>query len=649
MEANDQTGTGTVKIMENVDHLHFSDYLNRLPGNLVFERFVKGSAQGRKIVSASTIKDVVVRFAGEKSLKDTFSRLSRDAGYFISLAYLFGRRGLSFDQVGRPEEKSGRRGEGGVGREVKAGNAGLPWEGDELLNSFLVYAAKDDQGKRYYVGFDEFEPFLRTVLAHAIVEKIRTPQQKDGHFFPPELCSRDIAMVVALASQEKLTKTKTGQLSKASDLAVDRLLHGAHSSFDSVAGFARPILLGIEYAHRKGLIALHGEKYLACHEKMSAWMARPAQDLASDFVAFAFSSQPLWRKSMVNEMLSVADNPWLCASSFGTGMKNETTAAVKLFAYLGLVEYCKIGGDYLFRGPRRAPPGRNGISGDRQTQSATVIIVPDFSVMLSQEITPEALYWFSKIGTLESLDKVYKGKISKEVLCDSLAAGISAEKLLELLGNWRCPGNVLETAKEWIREFSRVFMETGAIVVSSEEKVTKQLRAYGPLAQCLSPVPAHCIFKVIKGKEDTVAALLAEMGFDPRSPLQKPSEASGERQGDYGSLVKNESKLAPIFDYGEDEENSGCRFQQGKYSSQMKALEPTELIHVIDFSLLMGCNLRIEYNGSPGVRKGVYLVHPLQCHKSPQPLLEAESGRTSVKKAFLLERIAKIGVEPDHE
>jgi hypothetical protein len=634
--------------MDRLDHFHFSDYLDRLPGNAVFERFVKGCSQGRKIVSASTIKDVVARFAGDKSLKDTFSRLSRDTQYLISLAYLFGSRGLPFDAIDRQARKPARKSEGPV-RDAKGGNAEMPWGADELLSSFLVYAATDDQGNRYYVGFDEFETPLRSLLVRTIIEKIRTPLQKDAHFFSPELCANDVAAVVALASQGKLTKTKTGQLSKVSDQLVNRLLHGAHSSFDGTAGFTKPALLGIEYALRKGLIALHEEKYVVCHERMLAWVSRSTHELSSDFTTFAFSSLPLWRKSMVHEMLSGADNPWLSTSAFGAEMKNAVAAAAKSLAYLGLVEFCKNGGDYLFRGPRRVPAGRNGASGDRQAQATTVMIMPDFSIMLAQETSPEDLYWFSKIGSLDSLDKVYKGRIAKEVLCDSLAAGIPAEKLLGLLGERCCSGNVIETVKEWVREFSRIFMETGAIVVSSEEKVTKQLRSYGPLAQFLTPLPAHCIFKVTQGREETVSALLVEMGFDPRSPLSHSSESPGERHGDSGSLVKKEPKLAPLFDFDQNEEQSGCRLQQGKYSSQMKALEPTELIHVIDFALLMGCNLRIEYNGSPGVRKGMYLVHPLKSQKSPEPLLEAETGRTPVKKAFLLERIARIGVEPDHE
>jgi hypothetical protein len=635
--------------MDRHDHLHFDDYLNRLPGSLVYERFVKRCGLGRKIVSASTIKDVGARFAAEKNLKEIFFRLSKDARYYLGLAYLSGDRGLPFEIVHPSAGKSGPKTEG-EGFDAKKTEAA--WFEDELLGSFLVYAAKDAQGNRYYVGFDEFEPLLRNLLAESIVGKIRTPLQKEAHFSSPDLCVSDVTAIVALASQGKLTKTKTGHLSKVSEQLVNRLLHGAQGAFDSGPGFARPALLAIEYTLRKGLISLHDEQFVAHHDRMAAWVSRPMSELSSDFAAFAFSSWPLWRKGMVHEMLSSADNPWLSASAFGAEMKNRATATIKLMAYLGLVEYCKSAGDYLFRGPRRSVPGRVAASGGRQTQSPGVVMLPDFSAMLAQEIAPEDLYWFSKVGSLDSFDKVYRGKISKDILCDSLSAEIEGKKIMELLTRWHSTANVIETVKEWIREFSRVFMETGAIVVSSEEKVTKQLCSYGPLAGSLTPLTAHCIFKVAKGKEASVAAILAEMGFDPRSPLLQHPHGALERPFETGSvhgLHKEEPQLSPVFDFEEEDGAPGRNPHQGKYSSQLKALELTELIHVVDFSLLMGCNLRIEYSGSPGVRKGMYLVRPLQYQKSPNPILEGETGRASVKKIFLLERIAMIGVESDHE
>jgi hypothetical protein len=107
--------------------------------------------------------------------------------------------------------------------------------------------------------------------------------------------------------------------------------------------------------------------------------------------------------------------------------------------------------------------------------------------------------------------------------------------------------------------------------------------------------------------------------------------------------------LSPIVNFEKLPEAPPLVIQQGKYSSQLKALEITEIMHVIEYSLLMGNRLRIEYGGSPGIRKGVYQIRPLRYEKGPGSGLEAESGRACSKKTFLLDRIVKIGVEPLHE
>jgi hypothetical protein len=636
-------------LMDSRGSFHFSDYLSRLPGNLVFERFVKHSDQSRRIVSATTIQDIKARFVSEKNLKDTFSRLTKDAQYAVSIAYLFGRQGLPFECIQRPGIKSGRKIEGVGNGSIETGKDSVGFD-DELIGSFLVYAADDSQGKRYYVGFDEFEPTLRNVFVRTIAEKIKAHSSKEAHYSSPDLCVSDIAVIVALASQGKLTKTKTGHLSKVSETHFNSLLHATHSSHDYGSGSLRPVMLALEFARLRGLISLHEEHYYAAHERMCEWASRPSVDLAREFVEFAFSTGRLWRRAMVHEMLSNPENPWLSSLAFGAELRNRVLPIIKLLAYFGLVDFYKSAGDFCFRG--HSPRSANRETAIKVGQAPGIMVLPDFTAVLPQEIAPELLYWFSKIGSIESCDKVYKGRIVKEVLFDALSAGIEGSKILELLSRWHSSGNVMETVREWIREFSRVSIESGAFVLSTEEKVTKHLSSFGPLAGCLVPLQAHCIFKVVKGKEGAVAQILSGMGFDIRSSLaHHPPNALDKSIGTeiphYAD--KEEQKLSPVYDFEEKDKIPDLSIQQGKYSSQLKALELTELIHVVDFSLLMGCSLRIEYSGSPGVRKGTYLVRPILYQKSPDPLVEGESGRTGQKKKFLLGRIARIGVEAHRE
>jgi hypothetical protein len=628
---------------------NFSEYLSRLPGSFVYERFLKRSGPERKIVSASTIQDIKTAFATDKNLKEAFSKLSKEAQCAVSLAYLFGEQGVPCLSLGRNLPKSGGKSEKNNAPPRETGIA-FPGFDEECIGSFLVYAAQDSQGARFYVGFDEFEPKLRGLLCRAIVEMARTTSEKDTHPALPGLCVNDISAIVSLAAQGKLAKIKNGHFSKASEQYTGKLLHGCHAPFDWVAGQTRPAAFAFEYAYRRGLLSFRDDRYVPDHGRMCAWISRPLQELHADVVDFALSYLPVWRKTMIDEIGSLRDNPWLSSMAFGPDLSNRVSRDIKVLAYFGLVECQKIPGDLLFRASRPGGPGKTAAGKPRL--SPRVMILPDFTALLPQEIAPDELYWFSRIGHLNSLDKVYKGTIAREVILDSLSAGIDGASMLDLLRRWQASANIMETVREWIREFSQVFMETGAIVVSAEEKVTKRLNSFGPLSAFLEPVRGHCVFRVAKGKEDLVAGLLTNMGFDHRPPMVLRQEKTGDHRTASELVIESSAgavDLSPIVNFEITPEAPPLVLQQGKYSSQLKALEITELMHVIEYSLLMGNRLRIEYAGSPGIRKGIYQVRPLQYHKGPGSGLEAESGRMCVKKIFVLDRILKIGVEQLHE
>ena len=626
----------------------FSDYLNRLPASLVFDKLVKQSSAPRKIISASMIKEITARFSSEKNLLDIFSGLSEEAKFTCSLVYLHCSTGLSFD---------GRRGAveaGGKGPGRKSGMArdvSQPWKDtfngfdDELLGSFLVYAG-DSHGKMFYAGFEEFEPALRNICCRTITNRAHVRPEKEA-FSHPHLCLNDVSVVVGLASQGKLTTTKAGGLSKMSTLCMDKLLHGSHSLFETGQRDLNPSLFPVRFALKRGLLAPREDRLAASHGRMVAWLSEPAEARCVEIVDFAYSAFPLWKKNMVEELLPKAGKPWLSANSFGERRKEETCANVKMLAYCGVADFYHSGGDCVFTRSRRHCPAPDAWLGKRPQRP--IIIQPDFSALLPQETLPEHLYWFSRVGSLASLDKVYHGTITKDSINTTLSEGVAGEGLLDRLIAWQSPANVVETVREWIREFSRVSLLTGSFVVSAEEKVTRQLRSYAPLSGCLEPVKADCVFRVTTGKEGAVADLLVAMGFDPRPSLtQAPEKATGDGRGSPFMHETLAIRLTPVVDF-EKKPPSPFIVKQGKYGPQLKALETADLMHVIDYALLMGNRLRVEYAGGPKLRKGDYIIRPLHYKKGEQPLLEAETGKTNAKKSFVIDNIRRIGVEPDDE
>jgi hypothetical protein len=628
----------------NRPSMTFSEYLMQLPSNIVFEGLLKHSTLPRRIISSAMVNDIAPQFSSEKALIERFSALSENAKFSCSLAYLFDSPGLAFDQA--PHVFGIGALHGGLPQAIKSGDVNETMRavfGDELVKSFLVYAARDDFGKIFFVGFKEFEPKLRKLCCQTIIGQTHIAGEKEPYDLMPALFINDVAAVVGLASQGTLKKTKLGPLGKISSQSLGKLLHFTHTPFD-VSKTSEPLpILPLHYALSRGLIYGIGDGYAVSHDRMLDWLVQPLQNRCSDFVAFACDSLHLWRGSILLELFQKPGKPWLSSALFGERLKNDIATAVKLFAYCGLVDMHKSPGQTFFT--RAAQPA----SPDEPDHAARILLMPDFSAMIPQEISADHLYWFSKFGDLLSFDKIYKGTINRNIINTSLSSGIAGETLLEWLSRWHAPKNVAETVKEWIREFSRISFETGSFIVSAEEKVTKQLLSYAPLKNALQPIKAHCIFRVAPGREHHVNEILVSMGFDARTPRllrANPSHDSSE-----GLFAENReaAQPTPIVSALASDAPSLTSVKQGKYSSQLKALDLTDLMHVVDYALLMGHNLRFEYSGSPYIKKGIYLAQPLSYKKGVEPLLEAEVARTKKKKIFLINRITKIGVEPAND
>lgn len=625
--------------------MKFSEYLANLPSSIVFEGILKNSGQPRKILTSSMVNEIAGQFSAEENLARRFSGLSDEAGFLCSLTYLFLRTGLAFDKAPR----SAAPGESDyVPVQVRPGEE--PGDAipnvfdDELIRSFLVYAGYDEQGHMYYLGFEEFEHKLRKLCGQTIINRTRVLAEKEPLYSqPPAFFLNDVTVIGALASQGKLKKTKTGALGKTALQSVNKLLHYAHFHFEAPGPNEPAALLPLSYGVNRKLLRAKEDGYAVSHTDMLAWLSKPFLSRYNDFIEFVGSSVLVWRKSLLMDILHRPGRPWLSSQGFGEKLRPDVCAAIKMLAYCGLVDFFQSADSFVFTRSAQSAASQDAFS--KALHATQVLLMPDFTAMIPQEILPEHLYWFSKLGSLVSFDRVYKGAISRDIINNSLSEGIAGDVLLDWLARWKAPKNVVETIKEWVREFSRISLETGSFVVSAEEKVTTQLMSYAPLMQCLEPVRAHTIFRVAAGRERQVSEILVAMGFDQRTPVFSKDDDTTVESSIYLKETKSQKKMYPILDATVPQGSVQIAVTQGKYSSQLKALDLTDLMHVIDYALLMGHFLQFEYSGSPYIKKGKYQARPLHYKKGPEPLLEAEITGTKKKKTFLINRIIKIGVE----
>jgi hypothetical protein len=588
--------------------LRFDDYLRMLPSSWVFEHFLKKNSGGRRILSSSAVQDRSRQFARAEALLKQFAGLTPELRLQCGLAYLMG----------------------GSGCAAPHGHAGLS---DPLVRSFLVYAAKNDEGKTRYFGFNEFEPLLRNAIAETVAAAGRSKVKPRLASIHEGCCLNDIAIVAALAAQGALVKKRQGGLVRNALVKIGKLTHGgAERENERLAD------LLVSYCLQAGLLRENEERYHCVPAAVEQWFAAPAARQRADLVAFACSFAGSWRLELLREALGNSDGTWLSLSVFPENDRTAAAGTLRILHWAGLVESGRAGAETLFR----AAAGRPA-DDPRQTAGMNgpgVVVLPDFSAIISPDAHPERLYRFAKLGVFQSLDRVYKGALDRDMLNDSLAHGLDGETAIGWLTEWRAPPNVLATVREWVREFNRLYISDSPLMVAVDEKVAYQVGAYGPLRELLSPLPAHAVFRIKRGCVDKAKEIIAGMGFDSRMP---DPERNRLDEHPAPEKVPGGDAWEPVVKAENDAEANNLKLRSKKYGAGLKALDLNETMHIIDYATLTGARIEFEYTGSPLLKKGVYTVTPLSCTRGSEPMLEA-AGEGGRKKHFYVRKISAIGV-----
>jgi hypothetical protein len=592
-----------------MDQLHFADYIRLFPSAWIFEHFLKKSNGPRRILSSTAIQERVRHFSQTDSLRRQFEELDQQRKLLCSLVYLQGERGFAV-----PEQ------------------SGDPLN-DPLVRSFLVYAARRKDGIVRYFGFPEFRTALRQACAKTIVKaavakgRIAAVSQRNGQ------CFRDVATVATLALQGVLEKKKQGGLTRNALLKIARL---THEESDGLAD------LLIHCGTNAGILLETDESFVCATENFEAWLERPEAERTAALVTYAAEFAGSWNLELLREILRQADGEWLSCAVFPAKERKEAIDVLRILRWAGIVDISKTGSETVF-GARREKgsvhaPSRPGETPEKK--GAAIMILPDFTVVITQEAAPQYLYRFSRVGTFVSLDRVYKGAIDRSVLNNALAAGFKGTTLIAWLESWLAPPNVVATVREWVREFYRVYITEGAMLVATDEKVAFEVGSpQGPLHGYLEQVPAHTLFRIRRGAEATVNELLHTMGFDYRMPGGEIVLAAEPKVAEQPAVT---DRWEPVVTAAVDLPKQNVPFRGKKYGSGLKTFDLNEMLHVIDYAVLTGHDLALDYAGSPLVRKGNYAVTPLSRTRGAEPVLEGnDRGR---KKQFLIRKISRIGV-----
>jgi hypothetical protein len=584
----------------------FSDYIKALSSDWVQKYFLSDPDHSRRIVSSNVIENAVNEFILPENLNSRFDELSESEQLRCSLIYLSGNIGLLCDRDDPLD--------------------------DPLVKSFLVYAAYDIEGGTRLFGFDDFDKNLSEKFVATIVKngKVNFPGKITPYWRYRPL--NEVVVMCVLAAQSELKTGKTGKFARTTIMKLKKLVDTADAKSDSTEFFARLI---ISYCVSKEILGENEQEIQFYPSGMQQWMNVGRITRLEDCREYAIRSFGGWRLELLEKINNAASPGWIGLHIFPESDREDAFDAVRALKFAGILEYAVSDDSVIFQ------QAESFSMRDEQTGSA--IVQADFSAMIPQESDADEIFYFAQAGELLSLDKVFKGKLSRDVLANSLSRGVDSAQIVDWLEQHQAPPNVLETVKEWIREFFRLFITERMILVSGEEKVSRQIESYEPLKVCLEIIPAHTVYQIKRGYEDKVKEILTSLGFDYRKPGDELSFDKVERlPADETYMAENRWK--PVTEARSEEKKKMSAMRGTKYGEELKALDMSEIIHVIDYAVLTGRNLILDYDGSPYLKPGVYTVLPLSCRKGMDPILEAELLRTKSRKQFYVKKIRKIGV-----
>jgi hypothetical protein len=184
-----------------------------------------------------------------------------------------------------------------------------------------------------------------------------------------------------------------------------------------------------------------------------------------------------------------------------------------------------------------------------------------------------------------------------------------------------------------------------SMLIAGDENVAVQVAAFEELRPFLEKVKVHTLFRIRPGSENSVRDIVRKLGFDERmSRMTLQNDPVTEH--DPLQSIQEMSEWTLIVEDEPDTRKTAPAFRGTKYGAELKALELSELVQVIDYAILTSQRLAFSYEGSPYVRKGIYTITPILCSKGAEPLLEGELQRTGSRKQFYVKKISAIGVVP---
>ncbi len=587
------------------------DYLEQLPAEVVLQRFSSDSSEKRKILSSRMMSKMISDANSIDSVKERYFNLSSENRAVILLTYICGTGGIKIS----------------LSKEQKS----------DLLNSYLAYLMVDDDSNEYLYGFSDLDKIFEENFSDEYTQRFRAECQETVSPFFKYRALNDLVAVLNLAAREELKLKKNGELTLSTNSELKKI---THISVDTILfnkkSISVPFVFNflLHYAYEQGLIYSQENLFHVSYSRASEWVMQDINDIYNSINRSAIEYCGRWNIDILRNLTK--DSNYFDFLKIDLGDLSDT---FQLLHYCGLVGACK---DHK----SVSVCSTGDLWGlDKDDAAGSILVMPDFSVVISQTASPAKLYEFCRIGKLLKLDKVYKGKIDKETLCDSLSNGLKGDDVISFLEKWRAPSNIIMTVKEWINEFHRVSIDDGKFIFISDKETVSAIGEHPQLTEYIDEIKTVSVFRIKEGYENRVMSTLNSFGFDIRN--QNHKEPDTKEPTPLLPKVERRSKdlkLVSDFVSLKTEDVESGYTSGGKYSNTLKELSHHDLMQVIDYALLMESDLVIDYKGSDEVKKGMYTGEPLKITGPNGSLLELTLSDKGNKVVLLIDQIFRIAV-----
>lgn len=512
--------------------INFSNYIRNLPSNIVLD-YLNGT-NSLKILTNTVYEDICRNFCTQENIFNLVEKISQEAKTELFQIYLCGDFGKKASS----------------GEIIKY----------ELLKTFLTFEGTDEN---LLFGFPDLSETIAKIFARQAVSH----ETSGAHlsFFATFFNDATIILDMLENGEGKICGNGTYS-QRFTELIKERCGVGKllekHDDLTKILDMIIEVskFFGAEFSKSDGKITLLSNAYELLEKIVETAAKNPLEMLEfTKAVNFSF----------LETLVSGSENTAKINDSFSRNTDAEINFSLKVFHWIGIAE-CFADNSFKLKKPAEI-----------QYQKGHVL--PDFNVYIPIETDPLHLNKILHSVKITDVDVIYRGKIDKKRVEESLANGIHENDIVEILQIWDVAPSIKKTIAEWIYSFKRAFLDLPYIAFRND--IAPSIAKYSDLKEKITPIEGYTFFAVKSGEEKSVVETLEKFGFDLRRCKEKqPLPLTTKTKIEDGFIKFNENPLS---------KTPPPSRSPTKYSGLMIPFSP-ENRTLLNYAVVMEKNIKIE-------------------------------------------------------